>query len=293
MTPDVLHSYLQQLGSDGWLPPKPKGEYWQTGYRQHSVDVCRTRNWVSVRTNIREIENDIEALEWNSRVFLAKLSRDRTGCMILSADWPADDLNFSSVRLLMTATARALATTERASANRSIVDSRDSTVERLALYIPKERIWQYLRQIDRSGWYLAGEPENSRWQFHYHGHIGKFYVRMEFTEHWTHFQARLPIWLGEHNHPSLAHLPLYRQLLALNGTMRMARFRLAENGVVLSLHCPTERLNFGMFEICMQSMAVYLDRMGPEVILLASSERLGHFIHSGVLPPAEDFLWEA
>ena len=161
-------------------------------------------------------------------------------------------------------------------------------MERLALYIPKERIWRYVRQIDRSGWSLGAEPENSSWHFLYHGHISRFHVQMEFTEHWTHFQARLPFSTKERS--SRADLALFEHLLALNSGMRMARFLFSHNSVVLSLHCPTERLNFKMFELCMQAMGVYLDQMGPEVILLASSERLGQFVDSGVLPPVEDFL---
>jgi hypothetical protein len=285
-----LNNYLQGFEGDGWTAAQLQGNCWKTSYRKRAVEIWLTRNWINVQSPVPEVDDDRRALEWNNRILIAKLCRAPAGTMMLKAEWPIDELNSSSLRLLMTAVARALGTIEAASMQLVTSTVTGSTAEGLALYIPKERIWQYVRQIDNNGWSLGGEPGNTRWNFLYHGHICKFHVRMEFTTHWTHFQTALPVWREEFFPQT--HFASFNHLLALNNSMRMARFRLNHNSVILSLHCPTERLNFRMFEICMQAMGVYLDRMGPEIILLASSQRLEGFIDSGVLPPAEDFLFE-
>jgi hypothetical protein len=278
-------SYLKGLQNEGWVVERP-----EQGLRlvkdEDAVEMGQGNNWFYVRARLPNLEMpDSMSLRLNNHFHLTKLCRNNEGRLYLSTEWPTAGLSFRIVHLTLKSTQRALeilrdpVLRSDQFAWTTDMTSNPSQGSRVALYIPKERIWQFLRQIDRRGWSLIGEPENTRWRFGYLGHNTKFELHMSFTAHWTYFQAPIRVLPAKHLKDTL-----FRHLLYLNRRLMMAKFRLTPNEqIVLGVQCPTERLDFQLFELCMDGMAEYLDRMGPEVILLATNDRLSEFVRYGRL----------
>lgn len=281
-TAGLINEYFAELMCDKWQSSQTDKNRWRAvcgGFEAFPIDVSLSANWIYAGTlmDIPPEKSNFSILWHNSRLLMAKLYKDAQNRTILGAQWPTNHLTFSAFKLLLTTITQAL---------QSLYRDEDAGTEQQAnqmlLYIPQERIWQYLYQINVSGWILADSPQDSCWHFGYRGHRGEpDSVYMHFTAHWTHFQS--PIRIRE-----LPHLEaICDYLLHLNRYMIMAKFRLSGQGnIMLTIQCPTEQLDFPLFNVCMQGMATYLDRFSQEVILLANSERLEEFLKSGdLLPP--------
>lgn len=284
---ELLCAYFQEFERDGWQVSACVDRVWQLTYEGQSIKVYVNPSWVYVQTPAPVPRSPTmgsqKMLELARQLLMTKLCQADDGRLLLATEWPTTNLNFATLRLVLTATAQAL---DLLSSRSSAGQAEAPPGSRMACYIPQECIWQYVRQIDMHGWSLGAEPEDTCWLFGYRGHTLQFEVYMDFTANWTHFQA--PV--RAHVSDSSILPALWRYLLQLNRRMMMAKFCLTKDGIVIAIQCPTELLDFSLFEICMQGMATYLDRFGPELILLAGSSRLGEFVQSGQLT-SPDALW--
>lgn len=279
MDDNLLSGYFRELEGEGWQTPTVQDDVWETVYDGHIVKLRVSLNWIYIQTRISDsLDLPVDQLHLlNDRLLMAKVCRSSDEHLFLAAEWPVMHVNRATFRLATSSISNALRLLDDLKTWQNPAESNDG---QLALYIPQERIRQYLRQIDMYGWSLAGEPSDTCWQFGYRGH-SPFEVQMIFSANWTHFQSPLRI-------KSISDsAAFFNYLFHLNSSMVMAKFRVSNKGLGLAIQCPTEHLSFGLFETCMYGMSTYLDRFASEVILLASSARLAEYAKSGRLPPPE------
>jgi hypothetical protein len=279
----------------GWEKAINFDSTWYLAYGNYQIQVYAGQNWLYIRVPLMFHEQFgfwMDMIQLSELFHLCRLCRDQNNKLYLEANWPLTNLSFTVFKMLLMAMTQALQKIDTKyptgisdpskHGNPSIQqNSFRSSQSSMALYIPKELIWKYVRQIDMYGWGLAKEPENTRWLFVYRSHTARFQVYMIFTENWTYFLAPIQTQVCDLG-------VLWSYILQIHCRMTMARFRLTESdGIVLTIQCPTDQLTFPVFQSCMHGMALYLDRFVPEIILLGNSKRLCKYISTGELPPSE------
>jgi len=285
-------AYFKRLENDGWQRAEMQGENWLLYYNESPVVLTKRKNWVHVQAILPDNDSLRRlGLLLNSSFLMAKIGMTRSGDLMIAAEWPAANLSFAALKLVMTSVARAIDFLKNPDSAEPNADAGKPASGRVAMSIPKEHILRYLRQLDTRGWSLGAEPQNARWHFGYRSHNQISSVFMQFTTCWTHFQAPIQIDVTS----SLSERNVVAEyLLHLNHRMMMAKFRMTkERAIVLTIQCPTEQMEFPLFQACMEGMATYLDRFVPETILLANSARLAEFVDSGRLPKPNDLGIEA